>query len=162
MTHATKAVREHALHLYQDDTGLATTVASFLQPAFSSEQAIVAIATRHHLSALEQRLRTSGHDVDGARRQGRYLSIDAEKILPRVMQDGLPSKDAFAAVVGTPVGTLARDHGHVRAFGELVNLLWREGKRTAALQLEDLWIELLGHQPLSLMCGYRLRILGGR
>ena len=27
MTHATKAVREHALHLYQDDTGLATTVA---------------------------------------------------------------------------------------------------------------------------------------
>ena len=40
-------------------------------------------------------------------------------------------------------------------------LLWRDGKRTAALSLEELWNELVGDHPLSLICGYRRRTIGG-
>jgi len=162
MTDVSSATRQHALHLYEEDTMLATTAASFLEPAFSNEQAVIAIATRPHLAAIEQRFRTSGHDVDGARRTGRYVALDAEKLLPKLMHNGLPSKRAFDSIVAGPVGALAAEYGQVRAFGEVVNLLWREGKRTAALKLEDLWNELLRYQPLSVICGYRLRTVGGR
>lgn len=162
MTDVTTAMRDHALHIYGEDRTLATTVASFLQPAFTQEQAVIAIATRPHLSAVEQRLRTLGNDVDGARRAGRYVAMDAAKILPALLHNGLPSRSAFEEVIGKPVGALAREYGDVRAFGELVNILWHEGKRAAALQLEDLWNELLGYAPLSLICGYRERTIGGR
>ena len=162
MTDVIAPVREHALHLYEEDASLATVVAAFLEPAFPREQAVIAIATRAHLAAIEQRLRTTGHDVDGALRAGRYLALDAEAVLPTLMHNGLPSKDAFGAAVGAPVSRLAGAYGGVRAFGELVNLLWRERKRTAALRIEDLWGELLGSQPLSLICAYRTRTIGGR
>ena len=155
------ATGEHALHLYEEEATLATTVAHFLAPAFTDEHAIIAIATRPHLAAVEQRLRTTGHDVDGARRSGRYVPLDAERVLPRLMHNGLPSVDAFNKVVGAQVTQLGGRYGQVRAFGELVQLLWREGKSTAALSLEDLWNDLLGYQPLSLICGYRVRTIGG-
>jgi len=155
------ATGEHALHLYEEEVTLTTTVASFLAPAFESEQAIIAIATRQHLAAVEQRLRTIGHDVDGTRRSGRYLALDAERLLPRLMHNGLPSAETFKTVVGAQVAQLGGRYGAVRAFGELVQLLWRDGKSTAALHLEDLWNDLLGYAPLSLICGYRVRTIGG-
>ena len=162
MTDLSTTARDHALHVYGEERSLATTVASFLEPAFPQEQAIIAIATRAHLSAVEQRLRTLGNDVDAARRAGRYVALDASDVLPRLMHNGLPSRSAFESVIATPVGALAREYGDVRAFGELVNMLWQDGKRAAALQLEDLWNELLGYAPLSLICGYRKRTIGGR
>jgi DcmR-like sensory protein len=155
------AMGEHALHLYEEEVTLTTTVASFLAPAFENDQAILAVATRPHLAAVEQRLRTIGHDVDGARRSGRYLAIDAERLLPRLMHNGLPSAEAFEAIVGSHVAQIGDRHGEVRAFGELVQLLWRDGKSNAALRLEDLWNDLLDDAPLSLICGYRVRTIGG-
>jgi len=44
----------------------------------------------------------------------------------------------------------------VRAFGEMVAVLWERDQREAAIELEELWNELLGHHPFSLMCGYPL------
>lgn len=152
---------EHALHLYEEESTLATQVASFLEPAFAQEQAVIAIATRQHLAAVEQRMRTIGHDVDALRGMGRYVSVDAEQLLPRLLKDGLPSAQAFQHLVAARVGDLSARYGGVRAFGELVQLLWREGKPAAALRLEDLWNELLGYHPLSLICGYRVRTIGG-
>lgn len=161
MTITRTGVHEHALHLYEEESTLATHVASFLEPAFAGEQAVIAIATYGHLAAIEQRLRATGYDIDAARRSGRYISVDAERLLPQLMHDGLPSAGAFGALIGSPVGALAGRYGEVRAFGELVQLLWRDGKRAAALRLEDLWNELLGQQRLSVICGYRVRTIRG-
>lgn len=152
--------RDHALHLYDDDTTLATTVATFLAPGFAADDAIVSIGTRAHVAAIEQRLRSEGHHVDEALLSGRYVSMDAERVIPRLLRNGLPTRETFAEVVGVRIERLAARHGNVRAFGEIVSLLWRDGKQAAALHLEDLWNEALGYQPLSLVCGYATRAIG--
>ncbi|MGH3173513.1 MAG: ATP-binding protein, partial [Streptosporangiaceae bacterium] len=43
----------------------------------------------------------------------------------------------------------------VRAFGEMVALLWDDGLVNDAVQLEAMWEELGGRYPFSLFCGYR-------
>ncbi len=151
---------EHACHFYADDTTLATTVASFLGPAFVDGDAIIAIGTRAHVAAIEQRLRSDGRDVDAARDEGRYVSMDAERIIARLLRNGLPTRETFADVVGRHIDQLSKRHGNVRAFGEIVSLLWRDGKRQAALRLEDLWNDSFGYHPLSLVCGYATRVVG--
>jgi len=153
-------IGDHALHFYEDDTGLATTVATFLGPGFAGADAVISIGTRAHLSAIEQRLRSDGYDVDAARREGRYVSMDAERIIARLLRNGLPTRETFGDVVGQHIERLAETHHNVRAFGEIVSLLWRDGKRHAALRLEELWNESLGYHPLSLICGYAARIVG--
>jgi hypothetical protein len=55
------------------------------------------------------------------------------------------------------VNCLLREFGAVRAFGEIVSLLWRDGRRQAALRLEEMWNEAIGLHPLSLLCGYNVR-----
>jgi hypothetical protein len=44
-------------------------------------------------------------------------------------------------------------------FGEMVALLWEDGNHEAALQLEDLWNDLLNDQAFDLHCAYPRHIL---
>jgi signal transduction histidine kinase len=62
--------------------------------------------------------------------------------------------------VGDLLGPSLRDASSVQAgiaaFGEMVAVLWLEGKREAAIQLAQLWEELTGRNPVSLLCAYPL------
>lgn len=157
MTVTPAATAEHACHFYTEDASLVATVSRFLEPAFTAGGAIVSIGTPHHLAAIDDSLRQAGHDVDRAREEGRYIELDAREALDRLTRTGLPTREAFETVVGRIVAKAAADHGDVRAFGEIVSLLWRDGKRAAALRLEELWNEALGYHPLALICGYSVR-----
>jgi hypothetical protein len=152
-----KATPEHPCSFYSDDSVLASTVATFLAPAFAERQALIAIGTPEHLAAIEDRLRSTGHDIDGARASGQYASMDAEWALQQLTVHGMPTAERFNAIVGPHIKRAADEYGSVRAFGEIVSLLWRDGKRQAALRLEELWNEALGYHPLALVCGYNVR-----
>ena len=56
------------------------------------------------------------------------------------------------------IGGLIRQAGTggrpVRAYGEMVALLWDDGLVNAAIQLEAMWNELGQAHPFSLLCGY--------
>ncbi len=147
----------HPCHFYSDDAALATTVASFLAPAFREGQAVVAFGTPGHLAAIEKRLRSERHDVDGARARGQYQTFDAQAALESLVVGELPVQERFEEIIGSRVELAAREFGAVRAFGEIVSLLWRDGKRQAALRLEEMWNEAIGLHPLSLLCGYNVR-----
>ena len=147
----------HPCHFYSDDAAFATTVAAFLSPAFREGQAIVAFGTPAHLESIEKRLRRDGHDVDGAKARGQYQPGDAQSALEALLVGELPAQDRFDEIVGSRVAMAAREFGSVRAFGEIVSLLWRDGKRQAALRLEEMWNEAIGLHPLSLLCGYNVR-----
>ena len=148
----------HPCHFYSDDASLTANVASFFAPAFREGQAIVAFGTPAHLSAIEKRLRADGHDVDAARARGQYLAYDAQATLNGLLRgDLLPSQDRFEEIVSSELEHASREFGAVRAFGEIVSLLWRDGKRQAALRLEEMWNEAIGLYPVALLCGYNVR-----
>jgi hypothetical protein len=52
----------------------------------------------------------------------------------------------------------ARIHpeGTIRAYGEMVNVLWKDGLTAAAIRLETLWNELAKSYDFKLLCGYSM------
>lgn len=155
---------EHTVQFYDRPATLAHRVADFAAAGMNRGEAAIVIATAEHRMATEGRLVALGIDLGAAAAEGRYLPLDAAQTLERVLVDGRPDAARFDAVVGGVVRTALGARPGVRAFGEMVGLLWSDGKHDAAIALEDLWNELLGHHPFSLMCGYPARQLsfGGR
>ena len=147
---------EHLCHMYEQDAVLVDAMGRFLELGIRRREAVIVIATPGHIAALDRRLAaTSG--LKSARASGRYLTLDAEATLARFMVGGVPDRSRFMEGVGAPVADALRHHGSVRAFGEMVSLLWQRGETDAAILLEDLWNELMGAHPVALLCGYAAR-----
>jgi hypothetical protein len=143
----------HTCEFFGDDAHLVTTVAAALRPAFALRQAVIVIATPEHLAALEAQLDPLAA-LRAAKTSGLYLPLDADLTLDRLSTSGRPDRRKFEQVVGAPVAEALARYGGVRAYGEMVSLLWMRGLHQAALALEELWNELIGYHPIALLCGY--------
>jgi signal transduction histidine kinase len=151
------AGHDHVVQFYETDEFLTQVVAEFMGDGLGAGEPIVVIATDAHREAFCARLSELGVDVQGAAATGRLTLLDAQETLATFMVDGMPDREQFqTSVGGTLAGVAAQQGGQrrVRAYGEMVDLLWRDGNRTAALLLEELWNELARTQSFSLLCAY--------
>jgi anti-sigma regulatory factor (Ser/Thr protein kinase) len=89
------------------------------------------------------------------------LWLDAAETLAGFMRDGRVDRDAFFATVGRVVRQAAATGRPVRAFGEMVALLWEAGDVAGAIELETLWNELQAEVEFSLYCAYRSESVSG-
>jgi hypothetical protein len=145
---------DHRVEFYEDATGLARVAAGFLDDGWQRGDALLVIATRDHLRFITQSLRALEVDLDGAWGSGRLRFLEARQTLARFMRDGKPDRELFARTIGGAVTEARRLRGRVRAYGEMVDVLWAEGNREGALLLEDLWNDLADTHDFALLCGY--------
>ncbi len=149
------APRDHVVQFYGRDQDLVNRVGRHLVESLRSGAVAIVVATHEHTQAFDALLAGAGIDVLSARAQGTLVTVDAEAALSRFMVDGRPDPDGFEAVIGDIVRIAAGTGRPVRAFGEMVGLLWEAGNAPAAIELEVLWGQL-GHElPFSLWCAYR-------
>ncbi|MDB6163557.1 MAG: hypothetical protein JWL98_989, partial [Xanthomonadaceae bacterium] len=85
---------------------------------------------------------------------GTYIALDAASTLSSFMVDGWPDEQRFFDVIGAVVAQAKQGGRTVRAFGEMVALLWAQGHNGATVRLEHLWNELIHEQSLALFCAY--------
>jgi len=151
---------EHAVHVYDDSSELIRSVAAFLTAGFDEGDPGLVIATPAHWQALTRELERRGWKVSALERKGLVAHADAEELLETFMDGELPSAERFEQVVGGLVDEASARHPGrtIRAFGEMVDILWRRGERRAALALEELWNRLAERRSFALLCGYRLDI----
>ena len=150
----------HSVHFYDRPSSLIDRVCEYVREGIRAGDAAIIIVTPAHLQSIDACLGARGFDVPELRKSGQYVSLDAEQTLELFMVSGRPDRQRFSEVVGGQLLRMHATHTRVRAFGEMVALLWAEGNSKAALELEDLWNELLGHHPFSLLCAYSLDVLG--
>jgi hypothetical protein len=151
---------DHVVQFYGHDGELAERVSGYLLGALEGGGVAIVIATPEHRDEFEARLEQAGIDLAAARDDGAYLTLDAAGTLRELMGDASPDRQelesaAFDRVIGTLIRQAAADGRPVRAYGELVALLWDDGLVNAAAQLEALWDQLNRRHPFSLFCGYR-------
>jgi len=87
--------------------------------------------------------------------------LEAQAALDTFMRDGMPDWTAFHASVGGAIAELRLDYPAVRAYGEMVDILWQDGQHDAAVRLEEHWNELARLQTFSLFCAYYMDNLDG-
>jgi len=147
---------EHAVQFYASDSELTESVTEYVLGAMHDGGIAVLIATEEHHSEIEHRLARARVDPVQAARQGRLISLDAPATLRMFMPDGKVDPGAFRQLVGAVVREAAsKANGTpVRAFGEMVALLWDEGEVLAAIELEGLWNELQEAHDFALLCAY--------
>jgi DcmR-like sensory protein len=150
---------EHLVQLYgEDDRLLARHVSRYLAEGVRRGDGLMVIATPGHATAIRHQLDQGDPAVAAAVQSGRLLFLDARETLDRFLVNGEPDRARFEQVVGGLLrGVRARSSsGRVRAFGEMVALLWEAGRQDSATALEQYWNGLLDDGSFSLLCGYPL------
>jgi hypothetical protein len=145
---------EHAMQVYGDDDVFMDALEGFVGAGLREGEAAIVIATPEHLEGLEKRLRGRGVDLESARFEQRYLGLPADRILRDFMVDGWPDEERFHEVVSTLLARMQSNGRRVRAFGEMVALLWAQGNVAATVRLEHLWNKLCEKERFPLFCAY--------
>src|SRR4051812_48179286 len=151
---------EHFVQLYGKDDGLLTrNVSRFLVDGLRRGDGLLVIATAEHRGTLVRHL-TAERAYTRAVLEGRLVFLDAETTLDRFLVDGQPDESRFESIIGEALrGVRSKAvHTGVRAFGEMVGLLWEAGRFAAAIRLEELWNTLLQASDVTLFCAYPIDV----
>jgi anti-sigma regulatory factor (Ser/Thr protein kinase) len=152
---------EHVVQFYDHDAELTRAVGDYLTRAVSEGEVAIVIATEEHRQAFEAELVDGGIDVARAAADGSLLWLDAAQTLATFVQDGVVDPARFRARL-SPVVRGAQHGGRpVKAYGEMVALLWDAGDVLAAIEVEKLWNDLGSELSFALWCGYHTRSVAG-
>src|SRR5579864_1509239 len=152
----------HIVYPYTDENLVAQAVALYSTAGLKNGEAVILVMTRAHLGPIDYRLSAvEGFNTDELQRSGHLTYVIAEKIMPAFMVNGMPDEELFKTIFGRmieraqAVATRNEHPGLVRAFGEIVSLLWTDSVK-AAEQLERYWDDLIKQYSISLLCTYAL------
>jgi hypothetical protein len=70
------------------------------------------------------------------------------------MIDGWPDEDRFEEIVTDILRRATKNGRKMRAFGEMVALMWAQGHCCATVQLECMWQKFCEKESFSLFCAY--------
>lgn len=148
----------HTVQFYENESFLAAAVSDYLVEGVNKGQKLIIIARPANRDAFALRMRSRGVDVEGLRRAGDLVMLDAQDTLNMFMSGDRPDRERFRATIGAVIERCRQHDGlvGVRAYGEMVDILWRAGNTDAAIRLEGLWNELAEHYPFSLLCAYAM------
>lgn len=145
---------DHVVQIYEDDGVFLDMLAGFVGGGIKGGDCTVIIATQEHLKALDMRLRAFGLNVDSLVRNDQYIPLNAEESLSKFMIDGWPNESLFSDFVTGLIERAGIGNRKVRAFGEMVAVLWAQGLNGATVQLEHLWNHFCDKEAFCLFCAY--------
>lgn len=148
----------HAVRFYKDSGSLCELVSGFLNEGFRLRQPAVIIATPEHRVGILEQLRWRGLDPEALQGERSLVLLDAHESLDQFMIDGTPALRPFRATVEPVLRAVNDAHpgAQVRAYGEMVDVLWKQGRTVAATRLEMLWNDLAQSHDFALLCGYAM------
>lgn len=117
-------------------------------------EGVIVIATREHLRALDENLSAFTVGMATNRLTDAYITIDAHEALGKFMVDRWPDDELFLEFVMGLVSRASARGRRVRAFGEMVALLWAQGNTAATVRLKYLWNRVCKLKSLPLFCAY--------
>ena len=146
----------HIVQFYEAEDQLIEAVSDYFLAGLAAGEPLVMVATPEHRAAFAAQLAERGFDPRLLEDTGRLTVLDAADTLAHFMRGSDPDATLFDASVGAVLARVQTRSGagSIRAYGEMVDLLWRDGNADAALRLEGLWNDLARRRSFSLFCAY--------
>jgi len=142
----------HIVQFYDHEEALYSLVSGFLADGLAAGEHVLVVGTEEHRREFAARVRAKNIDYEA----DHLLMTDARQLMNTFMVGAAPDAERFHESV---IGTIHRHLNggtKIRIYGEMVDLLWREGNADGALQLEDLWNDAESELRFSLLCAYSL------
>ncbi|HSU33743.1 MAG TPA: MEDS domain-containing protein [Bryobacteraceae bacterium] len=150
----------HVVQFHDNDVRtLTNNVCQYLFEGLKREESALVVVTPQHWDVFLLQLRRLGANPEKAIADSRLVRLDAERTLGEFMMDGQPDWHRFEKVISAAMRKLlAENPAGLRAYGEMVGVLWKAGQYSAAIRLEEFWNRLLQGGDFSLFCSYPIDI----
>jgi hypothetical protein len=148
------AAGDHFVQVYQDTAFLCEAVAEYVGTGLRRGDGAILIARPAHVAEFKRQLSQAGLAPERALRRGQLVVLDADRTLEKFTPGGMPDWQTFHALIGGSIAEMRLRFPQVRAYGEMVDVLWQRGERDAAIRLEEFWNDLARLQTFSLLCAY--------
>lgn len=145
---------DHLVQIYESDSYFMNTLEGFAGCGLLSGDSVLVIATKEHLEDLDARLKEHGFDIEMLKAKDQYVPLDANEALSKFMVNNWPDADLFYTFINQLIDRAKQDGRKIRAFGEMVAILWEQGHNGATVQLENLWHRLHSRDKFTLYCAY--------
>ncbi|WP_207515282.1 MEDS domain-containing protein [Longitalea luteola] len=145
---------EHIVQIYENDESFLDLLTGFVSGGINAGECAVVIATTAHLKALDERLAAAGYAVPSLISETQYIPLDAEETLSKFMVNDWPDEYLFHKVISEVIVKAKGNNRNVRAFGEMVAILWAKGQVGATVRLEHLWNKFCENEAFCLFCAY--------
>lgn len=145
----------HSVHFYDGDEALIQRLDNVISASLEAGNSVLIVATDVHRRQLCAALKKRSLSFEGS---GLLSLFDAQETLVHFMVNGTPDRERFFDWVGDMILTAKQAPCNgtrgLTVFGEMVAVLWQEGNKDGALQLEALWNDLLNDRAFHLHCAY--------
>ncbi len=147
---------DHSVQIYEEDDTFFAALTSFVAEGIQGGEGVIVILTPDHLKILESRLASKSIDIAAAQRTGQLTACEVNETLEKFLVNDWPDKELFEQTI---MEILIKARGkkpgrRVRAFGEIVAVMWERGLNGATVNLEHLWHSFCQSQDFALFCAY--------
>lgn len=150
------ASSDHFVQVYQEKAFLCEGAAEYVGAGLRRGDGVILIARPEHIAEFKAHLSRAGLSLERAIGRGQLAVMDADETLEKFTPGGMPDWQTFHALIGGRIAEMRLSYPQVRAYGEMVDVLWQRGERDAAIRLEEFWNDLARLQTFSLLCAYRI------
>jgi len=148
------AACEHLVQFYENDHIFLNTLEGFAGSGILAGESIIIIATAKHIASLNKRLLSQGFNLTQLKAAGQYIPIEVNDVFKKILVNGWVDETMFNEFVIKLIDGAKHGGRKVRAFGELVAVLWEQGNCGVTVQLEHLWHKLYHQLNFTLYCAY--------
>jgi len=148
------APSDHVVQIYEKDEDLLDLLEDYAVGGIKSNAGIIIIATKAHLELLDVRLQTQGLNINELQADNQYIRLEVHSCLSQIMENGWPNEILLGEFISGITARASQGNRKIRAFGEMVAVLWMKGSRKATIRMEQLWNEFSNTHSISLFCAY--------
>ncbi len=145
---------EHVVQIYENDHVFLDLLEGYVMGGFSARDSVVLILSEEHRSELYLRLYARDISLSKKIIDSELVVLDAGLTLDKFLVNNWPDEKLFMEVVSGIIGRSRKAGRPIRAFGEMVALLWAQGLQGATVQLEQLWNKFCEKEDFTLFCAY--------